>query len=143
MKTFDLEYLEEGAKTKPTAIAPKKAGFGRKARPRRLGDLRLLGLSAGIIALCVLCVVIWPGELSAPETVMNTEEVAAYTPPVLAGVTGDRGSAETGFDGEPIYDELVEMEEADALTRERTPEERERLMREMARNIPEGEVLIW
>lgn len=142
MKTFDLQYLGEKERAKPAATAPKKVGFGARARLGHFGDLRLLGLSAGIALLCILCVLIMPGELSEPETVVNIEEAVAYTPPALAGAADERDFAESTFD-EPAYYDLEEMEASDTVARGRTPEERERLMREMARNIPEGQTLIW
>jgi len=138
---IDLES-EERAVARAVKKSSVKDGFMERARKGRYGDLRLLGLSAGFVLLCVLSLVFRPEDANMRASNPSLEEAAVFTPPVFAATAEEQNLTETAFD-QPIY-EGMELDDALATRpAERTPEQRERLLREMAEDIPEGETLIW
>ena len=124
------------AQTRSTVGSAKYRG-----RPDRFGDLRLLGLSVGLTLLCILGIVFSPTTLTehSVDTTVDTQ-VAAPLEPVAAPV-GD-ALIETNSYGHYTQPRKDMDIEAPPLGH-RTPEERDRLLREMGENMPEGEVLIW
>lgn len=134
MKHLDLTNLEKGAKA--AVSSPRKTGFKDRARRGHFGDLRLLGLAGGIVLMCVLSFLLKSSEPPEAAPATPVEESAAFAPPILVEAVGEQDLLESGYGG-------LELDEPEAISTVRTPEQRERLLREMARNIPEGETLVW
>lgn len=141
IKIIDLGS-EEKASKKSAGKNPRKTKFKEKARRGYYGDLRLLGLSAGFVLLCILSVLLRSEEAPLMATNTVVEEAIVFAPPIIAATEEKQGLTEAGF-VEPAY---YGMELDDSLATdpvERTPDQQERLLREMAENIPKGETLIW
>jgi hypothetical protein len=91
--------------------------------------------------LCILGIVFGPRASTEHSSVTTADtQLAAPLAPVAAPV-GD-ALVETDWSGHAA-DPLGRMGIEAQFPGDRTPEERDRLLREMAENMPEGEVLLW
>jgi len=137
--------MEAKSKTNPRAKSkrglPKKLSFRDRAKLGHFGDLRLLGLSGGIVLLCVLGFILVP-KAATQDAAGASAEAPAVTPPVLASAMDNGNPVETDPQF-PAYDSRVPAGAEPDIPGQLTPEQRERRIREMAENIPECQVLLW
>ena len=112
----------------------------RKARSGRFGDLRLLGLCAGILLLCILGLVLTPKK--AREKAPTHSPDLTATGQTSGQIPIQKAAQEDSFDSE------------NALSEQRTPattevpkplnaEDEERVLRDMAEQMPEGQVIVY
>lgn len=111
-----------------------------KGRSGRYGDLRLLGLSLGIILLCAVSLLILQAinsheQASAPKTDAALAASPAQESTVAADETGSAAAQFSSFDGQ--------MEPQGVVASPRSEEEQRRILREMAANLPEGETITF
>ena len=132
------------ATAKPERSLPKRPSFREKARAGVFGDLRLLALSAGIILLCAGSLLL--GSKAPPEEVPVSAQETGVTDAgavqAMQNEATEEGVMRTGSGASTYSPPELENAEAD-VPGKITREERERLLREMAENIPEGEILFW
>jgi len=143
IRIIDLEYKEK-AQAGSTGKPSKKLGFKEKARRGHYGDLRLLGLSAGLVLLIILVGLLQSGDASmvtANTTALN--ETAVTAPPVFAATADETPTTAASAIDEFVYSGMDLDDSLAVNPDERTHEQREQLRREMAENIPEGETLVW
>ena len=139
MKVFTL------ADPKPEPGA--RSGSSRETSKRMLrleyfGDMRLLGLGAGLVLLCFLGFMLQWQKGPESESPASTEQSAILAASANQNEADETTAVETSFaEGEHFGSEYVNA--AAPIIPKRTPEEHKRLMREMAQNIPEGETLIY
>jgi len=138
MKMIVLDNLDKKTRPGLAPRAPGKASFKDRIRLGHFGDLRLLGVSAVILLLCVVGFLLRSMESDSAIPAATAEQSMASTSPVLF----DEEDAQKAFDGGE-YSEFEHAATDPKSPIERTPEEQELTLREMAENIPEGEIILW
>ena len=120
-----------------------------KVQQGKLGDVRLLlGVVVGVILLCVMFFLIRASNSSEVVAASPAEETSTVVTPEAQTTAPEEElatEAGVGFDETGsyyIYDPGQPEIEPGKPT-QRTPEERERLLREMAQSMPEGETLVY
>jgi hypothetical protein len=145
MNKIRLINLESEGKTQAgsTGKAQKELGFKEKARRGHFGDLRLLGLSAGLVLLMILVGLFQSGDASTVAANPALEEAAVSAPPVFSSTAEEAPNIAVSTFDEFEYSGMDPDDSLAIGPDERTHEQREQLRREMAEDIPEGETLIW
>jgi hypothetical protein len=144
----DSEKIEYMGKGSEWTQSERRANLGDKSHEAKLGDVRLLiGVGAGVVLLCIMFFLIRASsspEVAPPSPTGETAVVA----PQAQTIEPEEGTAAEGVVGESwsydVYDyDMGQSESVTGVPAQRTPEEQERLLREMANDIPEGETLVW
>ncbi|MBI5118896.1 hypothetical protein HZA56_20700 [Candidatus Poribacteria bacterium] len=125
---------------KPSKKIPPSSSLSdlmSKARSGKLGDLKLLALSAAIILFCALALVMRASR--------SSEKSAALS--AVDGATTSNVSQDSSTQSE---EEQASTSESDSLEGKDsggadlpTPEEQQRRLREMKEQIPPGQVIVF
>ena len=115
----------------------------RKAVLKRFGDLRLLGISLGLLFLCVIGSLLIRST-GSPEPVPSSPAGISATPVIQPDAMQDTMQREYGAGTDPFMDQPAEFDHQQSeslMPGQRSREERERIYREMREQMPEGVTL--
>jgi len=149
-----IQALLAASKSDGTPVMERLSESRKGAVSERFGNLRLLGMSLGLLFLCLIGTLAIrsagsPEPVPSSSATMTTapaESGIAATPIVQPDAMQDtmQGGYAVGIDSYPLMDQPAEFETrrpGNLMPGQRSPEEIERIYRKMGEQMPDGVTL--